>query len=89
MMTFGAIWMLLFWGLVIFAVVVGVRWSAGRGPGWHAAPRQKAFDILAERYARGEIDAEEFAERKRVLSGSATRAPLVEPGPGDRDGTDR
>ena len=56
--------MLVFWGLVIAAVVLGVRWLAARGRegGGHAA-----LDILRQRYARGEIDREEFLARKRDL----------------------
>jgi putative membrane protein len=40
-------------------------------PSW---PGPTAFDILAQRYARGEIDHEEFEERRRVLrsDGSGT-----------------
>ena len=34
-----------------------------------ARPAGKALDILRERFARGEIDAAEFDERRRVLEG--------------------
>lgn len=56
--------------LVIVAVVLLVRWLAGPWPGGasHLAPPAAApLDILKARFARGEIDKEEFAERKRVL----------------------
>ena len=33
--------------------------------------RPEAKEILAERFARGEISQEEFEQRKRVLEGSA------------------
>ena len=51
---------LLFIGLWIFlfAVVVRRRWRMG-GPSAEA--------VLAERYARGEIDEREFTERRAVL----------------------
>jgi putative membrane protein len=57
--------MLVFWALVIAAIVVGIRWitRAGRGVGG-----DRALAILRERYARGEIDREEFEARKRDLS---------------------
>ena len=56
--------MLVFWGLVIAGLVVGVRWLTGQG---HLARRDEAFEILRQRYARGEIDKQEFDARKRDL----------------------
>lgn len=61
--------MLLFWVLLIAAIVLLSKfiWSSivisGRN-------REKsALDILKERYARGEIESEEFAQKKRDLQG--------------------
>jgi putative membrane protein len=56
--------MLVFWGLVIAGLVLGVRWLAGQG---HAGRRDEALEILRQRYARGEIDKQEFDTRKRDL----------------------
>ena len=56
--------MLVFWGLVIAAVVLGVRWLVARG---REGGGDAALDILRQRYARGEIDREEFLARKRDL----------------------
>jgi putative membrane protein len=58
------IMMLVFWGLIIAGLVLGVRWlsSQGRGTG-----RDEALEILRQRYARGEIDKQEFETRKRDL----------------------
>jgi putative membrane protein len=55
--------MLLFWGVVIAGLVLAVR--ALRRPDGAAGDR--ALDILRERYARGEIDKQEFEARKRDL----------------------
>jgi len=57
--------MFLFWGVVIAGLVLGLRWlvSQGRPP----APRDEALEILRQRYARGEIDKQEFEARKRDL----------------------
>ena len=69
-MIFGSLMMILFWGGIIVVIVVAMRWlgsgsSHGTTP---ATPRNKALDILQERFARGEIDKEEFEERRRLLS---------------------
>ena len=74
MMWFGggwmALWMLLFWAGVILVVVWGVRAVSGesRGPG--RSDQSSALQILEERFARGEIDRDEFEERRSVLKGS-------------------
>ena len=69
-MFFGSVMMLLFWGGLIILVVLALRW-AGSGSvrgGDGAAQGNRALDILEERFARGEIDKEEFEERRRLLS---------------------
>jgi putative membrane protein len=58
--------MLLFWGAVVAAIVFAVR-AGHREPG-SAAPRESdAERILAERFARGEIDADEYTRRRDLL----------------------
>lgn len=59
--TFGLMHVL-WWVLAIALVVVIFRAVAGRG-----RHRDSALEILRERYARGEIDAAEFEERKKQL----------------------
>jgi putative membrane protein len=56
--------MLVFWGLVIAGVILGVRWLARQG---HGEGRDEALETLRQRYARGEIDRQEFETRKRDL----------------------
>ena len=59
-----ALMMLVFWGLLIAGLVVGLRWLVGQGrPGG----RDEAMEILRQRYARGEIDKQEFDARARDL----------------------
>lgn len=53
-------------GLVIVGIVFLVRVLVG-GRGSTSAKEETAIDILKKRYARGEIDADEFARRKRDL----------------------
>jgi putative membrane protein len=57
--------MLLFWGLVVAALVLVFRWllTADRRQG-----QDSALEILRERYARGEIGREEFEARRRDLT---------------------
>ena len=56
--------MLLFWILVIAGIVVGIRWLLNQGK----EPRSdSALEILRQRYARGEIDKNEFEAKKRDL----------------------
>lgn len=57
--------MFVFWGLVIAALVLGIRWFVGQGRA--VGGRDEALEILRQRYARGEIDKQEFAARKRDL----------------------
>jgi len=57
--------MLVFGGLVIVALVLGIRWLITEGK----EPRSdSALDILRQRYARGEISKEEFETLKRDLT---------------------
>ena len=56
--------MLVFWGLVIAGLVVGLRWLIGQA---RPTGRDEALEILRQRYARGEIDKQEFDARRRDL----------------------
>lgn len=70
-MIFGPLFMIVVLGLVIAVAISLVRWLAGPGhsiqPPYYQPPARTPLDILKERYARGEIDKEEFEERRRVL----------------------
>jgi putative membrane protein len=57
--------MILFWGLIIVALVLGIRWLITQG----REPRADSLlEILKKRYARGEIDNEEYEAKKREIS---------------------
>ena len=69
--------MLLFWALVVVAVVWAVRaWTGGQGPGGPGPARHESTpqEVLERRLAEGEISVEEYEERRRVLSGPAGTA---------------
>jgi putative membrane protein len=60
--------MILFLAAVVALVVLLVRWLVGTRQGGSAGqPAKTPLDILRERFARGEIDKEEFEERRRIL----------------------
>jgi putative membrane protein len=53
---------LLFWGTIIFLFFTRFRRWGRFGPSWRSGEA-----VLAERYARGEIDADEYRNRLAVL----------------------
>jgi putative membrane protein len=57
--------MTVIWGAVIAGVVLVVRGFGPLRPG--SSPADDAERILAERFARGEIDQDEFTRRRDAL----------------------
>lgn len=72
-MTLGGWWwMALVWIVIIATIVYLVvrGQNVDRDRDTHAPPaRPSPQELLAERYARGEIDEEEFRRRRDVLDG--------------------
>ena len=62
----GGIMMLVFWVLFIALIVWLVREFGSRNS--HAASDSRALDTLKERYAKGEIQKEEFESKKKDIS---------------------
>ena len=54
------------WALVVFGIVVLFRGTGTAGPR-DRDPEPGARQILDERFARGEIDAEEYRSRQSLL----------------------
>jgi putative membrane protein len=65
--------MLAFWGLVIWAILALVRSSTSDVSRRAATPEQ----ILAERFARGEIDEDDYRRRLTALRDSHTSTPVA------------
>jgi len=62
-MLFGWIWMLLFWGAIIWLIVWGVSQLTGAGRRNEDTP----LEIARRRYARGEITREQFDQLRQDL----------------------
>jgi len=69
--TLMSISMVLFWGLVALGIVAAVRYRAG-------GRRPSADEVLAERFARGEIDEPEYRSRKAALLADPQQASGIE-----------
>jgi putative membrane protein len=61
--------MVLFWGLIIACVVALVRYLSRGGQQTAAPPLERPAPerVLAERFARGEIDEDEYRQRLDTL----------------------
>jgi putative membrane protein len=59
---------LLWWGVLILAIVVSVRWLVRSERAGEVGDTGPALSILNERYARGEIDKAEFDRLKRDIA---------------------
>lgn len=57
--------MCIFSAIVIVALVFGIRWFMAQRP---RARSDSALEILRRRYARGEIEKDEFDAKRKALS---------------------
>ncbi|WP_439117798.1 SHOCT domain-containing protein [Nereida ignava] len=60
---FGGLMMLVFWGVIIALIIVVVRSFSNKSE----TKAQDPDSILKERFARGEIDEDEYRDRKATL----------------------
>lgn len=64
----GWLWMFLFWLIpILFVLAVAKYLFSGRPPSGGASREDKALSVLEERYARGEINREEFMQKRDDL----------------------
>lgn len=68
-MFFGGGFMWIFWLLVIVVIVVVAKAMMGGNTQPDGSEKDSALSILEKRYARGEIDREEYQEKRRELEG--------------------
>jgi len=57
--------MLIFWAVIIVGLVLAVRWLLSEGK---QGRNDSALEILRQRYARGEINKEEFETKRKDLT---------------------
>ena len=68
---FGGIVMIVFWILILVGIIFLIKWliqSIGRDKATGSSGN-RSLEILKERYAKGEIDKQEFESKKKDLSG--------------------
>ncbi len=56
-------------GLIIWAIVMAVRASGADGHHWRGGRLSPGLDALDERYARGEINRDEYMQKRRDILG--------------------
>jgi putative membrane protein len=65
-----AVVMVAFWGLVVFAVVALFRGIGRTNEPADQTPRRDPLRILDDRFARGDLDVDEYHARQDVLRGT-------------------
>ncbi len=59
--------MFLLWGLIVWGIVALARGVSTTGSSGHSNQTDSALEILKRRYARGEVNKQEYEERKNEL----------------------
>ena len=68
---------MIIWLLVLAALIAGIFWlvrsashaGSGGSAQLHLPRRSSGLDVLEERYARGEINRDEYLQKKRDITG--------------------
>jgi len=62
---------MIIWVVILIAIIVGIVWlvrSLTANDGRSLPRRSAGLDVLEERYARGEINRDEYLQKKRDLT---------------------
>lgn len=73
MMLFGGVFWVVLLALGVVAFMAFVRRPGQNGHLHLGQGRSSALDILEERYARGEVDRDEYLQKKQDISGRAAK----------------
>lgn len=65
---YGMVFTMVFWVAVIIGLVFLIKWVVEQSRRPNVFEEESALDILKKRYARGEIEREEFEQKKKDLS---------------------
>ena len=63
------LWMVFFWGAVIFGVVWFAR--GGSLDGWRSDRKESPLETLDRRFAEGAMSVDEYHERRETLTGQS------------------
>ncbi len=63
----GGGFMWIFWIAVIVGIIFLVRWVVQQSRPVEGKIEESSFELLKRRYARGEIDKEEFEQKKKDI----------------------
>jgi len=64
-MMFGSMW--IFWIILIVGLIFLIKWPLQQNQGGEIKIEQDALKILERRYVKGEIDKNEFEQKKKDL----------------------
>ena len=64
----GMLFQLLFWIIIVIAIIWAIKYFIGYSRRGESTPAgESSLELLKKRYARGEINREEFEQKKKDL----------------------